>query len=157
MKKVGIQPKDIEVEVDDKNDPEFNVEAAKPKNTGGRPLKNFDDLTRKTQLKRLRPIYEQAKITAKKSKISVKKALAKVAEHDANIEGNADDSRMFKAIVAEENPLKFKRMEVEKAVALQVHAGLSRTPWNVVRDGFSDSTSVPCRYMIYCSVTNSLI
>ena len=72
--------------------------------------------------------------------------MAQCAEIDANTEGDLEASRMFKSIVKEENPLKFKRMDVEKAVALQVHAGLSRTPWNVVRDGFSDSTSVPCRY-----------
>ena len=82
--------------------------------------------------------------------------MAQCAEIDANTEGDLEASRMFKSIVKEENPLKFKRMDVEKAVALQVHAGLSRTPWNVVRDGFSDSTSVPCRYLL-CnfSVTNS--
>ena len=74
--------------------------------------------------------------------------MAQCAEIDANTEGDLEASRMFKSIVKEENPLKFKRMDVEKAVALQVHAGLSRTPWNVVRDGFSDSTSVPCRYYV---------
>ena len=78
MKKVGIEPKDIEV--DEKKDPEFKVEDAKPKNRGGRPQKNFDDLNRKVKVRELKPLLKMAKETAKKRKISVRKGFCYISQ-----------------------------------------------------------------------------
>ena len=78
MKKVGIEPKDIEV--DEKKDPEFKIEDAKPKNRGGRPQKNFDDLNRKVQVRQLKPLLKMAKETAKKRKISVRKGFCYISQ-----------------------------------------------------------------------------
>ena len=78
MKKVGIEPKDIKV--DEKKDPEFKIEDAKPKNRGGRPQKNFDDLNRKVQVRELKPLLKMAKETAKKRKISVRKGFCYISQ-----------------------------------------------------------------------------
>ena len=78
MKKVGIEAKDIEV--DEKKDPEFKVEDAKPKNRGGRPQKNFDELNRKVQVRELKPLLKMAKETAKKRKISIRKGFCYISQ-----------------------------------------------------------------------------
>ena len=143
MKNCGLEPKDVEVS--ESKDKEFNIDDAKPSSSGGRPAKPFDQLKRKSQLKILKPEYERTKKFAKKRNLTVNKALAYLGELDANKEFDEERARMFKAIRDEENPLSHKRMDVEKAVAIQVRAGLSRTPWEIVRQGFSDSTSVPSK------------
>ena len=79
MKKVGIEPKDIKV--DEKKDPEFKIEHAKPKNRGGRPQKNFDELNRKVQVRELKPLLKMAKETAKKRKISVRKGFCYISQN----------------------------------------------------------------------------
>ena len=113
--KHGLKNEDLEV--DDSKDPEYKPK----KSSGGAPKKNFEDLSRNRKVKRLKPFIESALQTVKDNPgLTVKKAAAYLAEIDANTNGNADDARMFKAIRGGENPFKHKRMDVKKAVALQV-------------------------------------
>ena len=115
--KHGLKNEDLEV--DDTKDPEYIPE--KVKSSGGAPKKDFEDLSRNRKVKRLQPFMESALKTVKDNPgLTVKKAAAYLAEIDANSNGNADDARMFKAIRGGENPFKHKRMDVKKAVALQV-------------------------------------
>ena len=115
--KHGLKNEDLEP--DDTIDPEYIPENVK--SSGGAPKKNFEDLSRNRKVKRLKSFTESALQTVKDNPgLTVKKAAAYLAEIDANANGNADDARMFKAIREGENPFKHKRMDVKKAVALQV-------------------------------------
>ena len=144
MEKVGISNDDIEP--NERVDKEYNPDQDKPVNSGGAPKKNFDQLSRRMKLKRLDPIKKFAEKTVKNNPgLTVNKALDFVNEVVAHCSGDADRARMYKIIQNEDNPLKRRRMSTEKAVATKVHANLSRSTWNTVREAVAGSISIPSR------------
>ena len=134
MKKVGITNEDIEP--NEHVDKEYNPDQDKPGNSGGAPTKDFEQLGRRMKLKRLDPLKKFAEKTVKKNRgLTVGKALAFVSEVVANSEGNADAARMYRAIQNEENPLKNKRMTVEKAVATKVQRSKYNQSFSTIKRG----------------------
>ena len=144
MQKVGITNEDIEP--NEHVDQEYNPDQDKPINTGGAPKKDFEQLGRRMKLKRLDPLKKAAIKAAKENRgLSVARALEYVSEMVAHCEGDSERARMYKTILKEENPLKHKRMSVEKAVATKVHANLSRSTWETIREAVKGSVSIPSR------------
>ena len=117
MKKMGLTSEDIEPP---KNDPEYNPEAEKKKDSKAEKRKHFHSLGPQMKKIRIQPILDQIIEKAGEEVIDPGEVIAEAGKNYHNSEAQKSKAKIYTKILNDQNPFENQELTVKEAVALKV-------------------------------------